>query len=109
VKSLADGGTCVTFGGMVGDPVRFPTRFLIFNDVRLCGFWMDRWVRTRPREDFLSLMKRVFELVETGAIKTPIQEQFPLESYQEAIEAATAPRMGKILFQGTRQVAPLNP
>ncbi|MBN2234997.1 MAG: 2-enoyl thioester reductase domain-containing protein, partial [Opitutales bacterium] len=46
IRGLADGGTCVTFGGMVGDPIRFPTRNLIFNDVHLCGFWMDKWMRS---------------------------------------------------------------
>lgn len=35
IKSLADGGTMVTFGGMVGDLVRFPTRYLIFNSITL--------------------------------------------------------------------------
>ena len=35
IKVLGESGTQVTFGGMVGDLVRFPTRYLIFNDVRL--------------------------------------------------------------------------
>ena len=34
IKSLADEGIQVTLGGMTGEPVRFPTRYLIFNNVQ---------------------------------------------------------------------------
>ena len=47
IKALGEGATHVTFGGMVGEKVRFPTRFLIFNDVRLVGFWWDRFSQTK--------------------------------------------------------------
>ena len=49
IKAMGDSATVVTIGGMTGEPVRFPTRFLIFNDLRLRGFWWDKWQRTHPR------------------------------------------------------------
>ena len=100
VKCLADEGVCATFGGMVGDPVRFPTRFLIFNDVKLCGFWMDKWMRTHPKEEVQELYNKVFRYVVEHKISTPIQATYALEDFSEALNAFSQPRMGKILFKG---------
>ena len=44
-RCLCPGGVHVTFGAMDGTQVRFPTRNLIFDDVRMVGFWLDRWRR----------------------------------------------------------------
>ena len=100
IKCLADEGVCATFGGMVGDLVRFPTRFLIFNSVKLCGFWMDKWTRTHSREEIQELHDKVFRYVIEHKISTPIQETYSLEDFSKALAAFSQPRMGKILFQG---------
>jgi trans-2-enoyl-CoA reductase len=100
IKSLDDGGTCVTFGGMVGDPIRFPTRFLIFNDVLLCGFWMDKWMKTHDRDAIEALYQRVYRFVIENKIHTPIESVYPLEHFKEALENFSKPRMGKVLFEG---------
>lgn len=100
IKSLDDGGSCVTFGGMVGDPVRFPTRFLIFNDVKLQGFWMDKWMRTHTKTEAQELYQRVFDLIGEHNIKTPIQSVHPLNEFSKALKEFSEPRMGKILFKG---------
>ncbi|MCG8527752.1 MAG: 2-enoyl thioester reductase domain-containing protein [Opitutales bacterium] len=99
IKCLGESGVCVTFGGMVGDPVRFPTRFLIFNDVQLRGFWMDKWTRTHSKEDLANLYQELFEWIEKHNIHTPIQEVFELKDFSKAIKAFSKPRMGKILFK----------
>jgi NADPH:quinone reductase-like Zn-dependent oxidoreductase len=44
-RCLCPGGVHVTFGAMDASAVRFPTRNLIFDDVRMVGFWLDRWRR----------------------------------------------------------------
>ncbi len=99
IKTLADGGICVTFGGMVGDPIRFPTRFLIFNDVQLRGFWMDKWMRTHSREDVDALYQKVYNCVTEHKIETPIEAIYPLKDFQSALDAFQQPRMGKVLFK----------
>ena len=100
IKTLGDGGVCVTFGGMVGDLVRFPTRFLIFNDVTLCGFWMDKWMRTHSKDEIKALYDRVFRQVIDHRISTPIQSTYALEDFAEALNTFSQPRMGKLLFKG---------
>lgn len=83
----------------MGDAARFPTRFLIFNDVKLRGFWMDKWMRTHSKEDVQALYNNVFDAVMKHGIKTPIQDVFSLTDFAEAIQAFQKPRMGKILLK----------
>ncbi len=100
IRGLADGGTCVTFGGMVGDPIRFPTRNLIFNDVHLCGFWMDKWMRSHSQEDIQALYDRLFDLVKTNGLQSPIAGIHPLRDVTSAIQASSSPHFGKVLIKG---------
>ena len=44
-KRLADQSALATYGGMDREPILFPTRYLIFNDLRLYGFWVSQWYR----------------------------------------------------------------
>lgn len=41
-KSLAEGGTVVSYGGMSRQPVSLPLGLLIFKDIRFVGFWLSR-------------------------------------------------------------------
>ncbi|MCC5789496.1 MAG: 2-enoyl thioester reductase domain-containing protein [Opitutales bacterium] len=101
IKSVGDGATVVTFGGMVGDPVRFPTRYLIFNDLRLVGFWMDRWYRTQPKSVVKEMMAEIYDDQRTGLLQVPIDQTYPLEKGTEAVaRAATSGRRGKVLITG---------
>lgn len=99
IRSLSPGGTCVTFGGMVGDPVRFPTRELIFSDVRLVGFWLERWIRTRSDSEVRALYSKIFRFMEDGLIQIPVAHRYKLSAYLEALDAVEKPgKSGKILF-----------
>ncbi len=99
VKALGEGGTQVTFGGMVGDPVRFPTRFLIFNDLHLRGFWWDKWCRVEGRAKVLEVMGAVHALQASGELEVPVAGVYPFEDYKDALAANEAPRLGKVLLK----------
>lgn len=98
IKVLGFGGQQVTFGAMTGEPIRFPTRQLIFNQIHLSGFWMDNWYRQNSRERVQIMMDRIFALMKEGKIKAPVAETFPLSRYKEALAADQQPKMGKILL-----------
>lgn len=101
IKCLGDGGTHVTFGGMTGEPVRFPTRYLIFNEVRLVGFWLHRWKTQAPPEKKRAVQEEIFKLMADKTLHAPIEATFPLASFAEAIDRASASgRTGKVLFTG---------
>jgi mitochondrial enoyl-[acyl-carrier protein] reductase / trans-2-enoyl-CoA reductase len=41
-RSLSEGGTMVSYGGMSKQPVALPTGLLIFKDIRFLGFWLSK-------------------------------------------------------------------
>ncbi|HLS29073.1 MAG TPA: zinc-dependent alcohol dehydrogenase family protein [Opitutales bacterium] len=99
IQSLGNRGTLVTFGGMSSEPIRFPTRYLIFNDVRLVGFWLHHWKKTTPKAKQDALMEKILNRIAEGQLHAPIEKTFPLTSFSQAIQqASTGKRSGKILF-----------
>jgi len=98
IKALGEGGTQVTFGGMVGDKVRFPTRFLIFNDVRLVGFWWDKFCKSRGPAAVREVMDAVYAMMRDGRLSLPIAASYDLGRIQEAIAADKCPKLGKVLL-----------
>lgn len=100
IKCLGEGGTLVTFGGMTGDAIRFPTRHLIFNDIRLVGFWLHRWKQNHSTQENRELLGNILSLMGKGILHAPIQRAIPLADFSEALKLASAPgREGKILFK----------
>lgn len=98
LKALEEGATQVTFGGMTGEAVRFPTRYLIFNDLRLVGFWWDAYCRTAERGAVEAIMAAVFEMQANGSLCLPIAGKYSFSEYKEALAHHQSPRLGKILL-----------
>jgi len=98
VKALSNGGTHITFGAMSFETVRFPTRFFIFNDITLKGFWMDKWFRQNTKERIEIMYGKIWSLMREGTINAPIAGRYALKDFKQAIEHAQQSRCGKILF-----------
>lgn len=93
-------GTIVTFGGMTGDLIRFPTREFIFNDLRLRGFWMDRWNRAASPEAKAEMADKIFGMMREGKLNMAVDAVYPLSDYKNAIaRALEGGRNGKVLFK----------
>ncbi|XP_072356967.1 enoyl-[acyl-carrier-protein] reductase, mitochondrial isoform X2 [Scyliorhinus torazame] len=43
LRHLEKGGTTVTYGGMAKQPITVPVSALIFNNVKIRGFWVTQW------------------------------------------------------------------
>lgn len=99
IKALGEGGTQVTFGGMVGDLVRFPTRFLIFNDVKLVGFWWDKWSKKAGKSGLNEVMSAVYAMMRDGTLKLPVEAEYSFAEYEAAFKHDKQPRLGKILLK----------
>jgi NADPH:quinone reductase-like Zn-dependent oxidoreductase len=101
VKSLRDHGVCVTIGGASKTPVRYPTRELIFKDVQLRGFWMDRWTRENPAK-VRPMMEEIWGLMRDGKLSQEIAESYKLENFKDALtKASEGSRRGKVVFVGS--------
>ena len=99
IKVLGESGTQVTFGGMVGDLVRFPTRYLIFNDVRLVGFWWDQWCQRAGKSGLDEVMHAVYSMMRDGTLKLPVEATYSFAEYERALKHDKIPRLGKILLK----------
>ena len=90
----------VTIGGMTGEPIKFPTRFLIFNDLRLRGFWWDKWQRTHSADECRKIYDEVFALIKNGTLKAPVDSRFKLADIESAMKRATEnSRLGKVMIE----------
>ncbi|OAQ68444.1 alcohol dehydrogenase superfamily, zinc-containing [Pochonia chlamydosporia 170] len=62
-RSLGEGATLVSYGGMSKQPVALPLGLLIFKDIRFVGFWLSKWNkkdatgRKHMVDDILNLMR----------------------------------------------------
>jgi mitochondrial enoyl-[acyl-carrier protein] reductase / trans-2-enoyl-CoA reductase len=100
-RVVAPGGVVVTYGGATAEPMRFPTRSLIFNNIALRGFWLDGWVRSHPVADTQAMYEKVFELLREGVLAQPVAAKYPLTEWRAALEHAfRAGKGGKLLFEG---------
>lgn len=98
IKALGTGGTQVTFGGMTGEKVRFPTRYLIFNDIRLAGFWWDAFCKKAAPEAIDVIMEAVFKMQANGTLRLPIAGVFSFAEYKAAFAFDHNPHLGKVLL-----------
>ena len=99
IKAVGYSATIVTVGAMLSEPVRFPTRFLIFNDLRLRGFWWDKWQRTHSKEQIKALFGEIFSYVESGVLKAPVDSVYPIADVSKAMaRACENGRRGKVML-----------
>ena len=99
IKALDENGTMVTFGAMTGEKVRFPTRELIFKNIQLRGFWMDRWMRLRPALEKKACLQQIFSWIQSKKLILPVDATYSLDQWQQALQHAQAGKLkGKVLF-----------
>lgn len=106
-RSLAQGGTIVTYGAMGRQPLKIPNGMLIFDDLRWRGFWVSRWYREgSTKEERSKMFEGLFPLAARGILHTPVERIYPLDEAAAAlIHAAQGRRGGKILFGAPEVVA----
>ena len=97
-KSLSSGGVHLTFGAMTSEPIRFPTRNLIFDDVRFVGFWLDKWKRSRDLAALRNAAEEVLQPLAMTEIRHPVDSTFTLDQFSDALRRNAEPRFGKVLF-----------
>lgn len=99
-KSLAPGGTLVTYGAMGKKPLTLPNGLLIFNDLRAAGFWITRWYRHAPRAEAGMMLGHLARASVRKIWHLPVEKTFPLTAWPEALaRAAASGRSGKVLFK----------
>ena len=100
-RALGPNGQLITFGGMTGDAIRFPTREFIFKNAAMRGFWMDRWARAAAPGALCAVCEAVFARIRDGSLRMTVDSVYPLSEYAAALARAAAyGRDGKVLLRG---------
>ena len=97
---LTSGGTMVTYGAMSKEAIKIPNGFLIFRDMRFCGFWLTRWLREASDAKRKEMFGEIFRLAASGCFQPRVGAEFALENAKEAVTAAVSgAASGKILLR----------
>lgn len=99
LKCLARGGTQITFGAMARRPLSIPNGLLIFNDVRIRGLWITRWIEGAPRDEIDNVYTRLAAEMVSGNLHIPVDSTHQLSDFKEALTRLADPgRSGKVLL-----------
>jgi trans-2-enoyl-CoA reductase len=99
VNALSPDGIHITFGAMQFEAVRYPTRALIFNNIHMKGFWMDKWLRSQTQSRVQIMFDKIFDLMRKGVVEPSVDSVYGIEDFQKAFERVSQPRLGKVLFR----------
>lgn len=99
VECLATGGTIVAYGSLTKQPPMLNSIAIIFNDVRVRGFWLSKWFSTASPAEKQAAYGQVIQLVASGALKAKIDSRFGIEDIAAAVtRAGEDGRSGKVLL-----------
>ena len=92
LKHVAFRGVAVTYGGMAKQPLYVSAGPLIFNDVKLCGFWNSRWIsENRGSDSAKNMWNYIADSMRSGHLREPLHRLVPMEDFTKAIERSMEP------------------
>lgn len=98
-ESLSSGGRVVTYGLLSGEPVQLDTRLVVFNGVRVEGFWMPRSMGRASADLMASIGAQALEIIGERSFAVPIGARFGLGQISQALAlAAEGGRDGKVVL-----------
>lgn len=100
MKLLAESGTHVTYGAMGRKPLTVPNGPLIFNDIRVRGLWVTKWIEGASTKELETTYLPLADRVLDGSMQQKVDSTFVLADFQKALARLEDPeRNGKILFK----------
>lgn len=108
VKLMSANSTLITYGAMSKQPLTIPAGLIIFQNMTVRGFMMNKWYAQNGLQERESLMKTLGELYKDKVLEPPVHQLVDLSSEQdadqltkkgkEAIENTMAGMGGKKIF-----------
>jgi NADPH:quinone reductase-like Zn-dependent oxidoreductase len=99
---LGPGGTMLPIGLLSGAPLGpLDAAAMIFKGTTVRGYWLITWFQTRTPEQLQAAFGAVIELLAQGILAPPVEAEYDLANFRDAIEHAQRPgRSGKVLLTG---------
>lgn len=91
---LSTGGTLITYGAMSREALKIPNGFLIFRDMRFCGFWLTRWLKNADEASRRAMFDEIFRLATAGCFRPRVAGEFALENVKDAVAMAAGGSAG---------------
>lgn len=100
MKLLTESGTHITYGAMARKPLTVPNGPLIFNDIRIRGLWVTKWMERASRDELEATYLPLTERLREGSLRQKVDSTYVLADFQQALSRLNDPeRDGKILFE----------
>lgn len=97
-RSMGQGGTIVTYGGMSRRPVSLPIDLLAYRGIKLKGFWVSQWYKDHSLEDRQHMMDDIIGMIRQNQL-TSFYEMHDLDDFAHAMQQHMEPfRLRKILL-----------
>lgn len=97
--TLAKGATLVSYGAMSMEPVALPVQSMIFNDLRIRGFWLAPWFGRASAERKAEVFGALVGMIAQGKLVAKVAGVYDLSDLGKAVaHAAQEGRDGKVLI-----------
>lgn len=84
VKLMSANSTLVTYGAMSKQPLSIPAGLIIFQNMSVHGFMMNKWYAQNGLKEREELMKTLGELYKDKVLEPPVHELVDLSTEQDA-------------------------
>jgi NADPH2:quinone reductase len=99
VQCLAPGGRLVVYGTLSGEPISLDPRAVIGGSLKVEGFWLGQWAKSRGLPKKFRLIRQIRNLIQSGVLASDVAATYPLDQVTEAVRKAAAPaKGGKVLL-----------
>ena len=95
---LGPGATLVLYGAMSGEPAVIAPGTIVFNDLRLRGLWLSKYLQSAPRDAIDALYGGLDELSVSGRLVAKIDSVFRADGIKSAIRRASQPGIDGIVI-----------
>ena len=97
-RTLATGGTMVTYGGMSKRPLKIPFDLITYKQLNLKGFWMADWNATHSVEEKQPMLDHVTDLIRANKLSF-FFEMHDFDDFHYAFEQNSEPyRLRKLVL-----------
>ncbi|WP_268033664.1 zinc-dependent alcohol dehydrogenase family protein [Algoriphagus sp. PAP.12] len=101
LSCLRKNGKMMVFGALSLNTMPINSGLMIFKNLKIEGFWLSTWMAETDPKEMNEAFLKVFSFLMNGDSQIDVVGKFPLESFQEALNAYQMPgRNGKILLIG---------
>lgn len=90
----------LTYGAMSRRPLTIPNKYLIFQNIRVHGFWLSSWMKQTPINEIRHVYQELIQFLQMHDMKQRVDSYFPISDYASALERNSSnQKRGKVLFE----------